>query len=86
MSAVPFTQLPDLPPAGEAERHFFTNARRTDWCHDDELLDLHTDFQADGLPYTVQTRPAVEELDWDDRTWEDSCLTAQERNPLLSLG
>lgn len=84
MHAVPFTQLPDLPPAGEAERHFFVNASRTDWCHDEELLDLHQAFQADGIPYTVQFRPALEPSPYEDRSWEDSCLTAQERNPFIS--
>lgn len=83
--ATPFTQLPDLPPAGEAERHFFTSAACRDWCHDEELADLHQTFQAAGLPYTVQTRPALELDPQDDTSWEDSCLTAQERNPLLFL-
>lgn len=77
-------RLPDLPAEGAAERHFFTNALRSDWCHDDDLQDLHAAFAADGLPYTLQTRPAAASLTGDDdASWEDACLSAAERNPSL---
>lgn len=39
------TQLPDLPPADGAERVFFVNALRHDWCHDDDVDDLHQAFR-----------------------------------------
>ena len=77
------THLPDLPPAGEAERFFFVNDTRTDWCHEYDLDDLHAAFNAEGRPYTVQFRPALPEDHFDDRSWEDSCLTVADRNPSL---
>lgn len=77
------THLPDLPPAGEVERFFFTNSTRTDWGYDYDLDELHTAFQSEGLPYTVQLRPALPLDNGPDLSWEDSCLTAAERNPSL---
>jgi len=82
------TTLPDLPPAGTAERIYFVSARRSDWCHDGDLEDFHQAFLADGLPYTVQCRPAAEpftlaaDSDWgpDER---EALLTVQARNPSL---
>lgn len=77
-------RLPDLPADGTAERHVFANARRSAWCHDDDLADFHAEFSAEGLPYTLQTRPAAEDhADGDDGSWEDACLSAAERNPSL---
>lgn len=77
------TYLPDLPPSGEAERFFFTSAARTDWCHQHDLDDLHAAFDAEGLPYTVQFRPARPADFLADSSWEHSCLTAADRNPSL---
>lgn len=77
------TYLPDLPPSGEAERFFFVNDTRTDWCHDHDLDDLHAAFTAEGLPYTVQLRPALPADLGPETSWEDSCLTAADRNPSL---
>lgn len=78
------TQLPDLPPADGAERVFFVNALRHDWCHDDDLDDLHQAFQADAIPYTVQRRPGTQEPQWpDERDPREALLTAAARNPSL---
>ena len=77
------TTLPNLQPRLGAERNFFSSALRTDWCHDEDLPDLHRSFTADGLPYTVQHQPAAIDLDGPDLSWADSCLTAADRNPSL---
>ena len=57
------TVLPDNPPSTtrEAERVTFTNANRNDWCHEYDAPDLHQEFQAEGIPYTVQLTPGMEE-------------------------
>lgn len=77
------THLPDLPPAGEEDSYRFKNATRFSWCYDCDLSNMHAAFHAQGMPYTVQFRPAIEQFHCDDRSWEHSCLTAAERNPSL---
>lgn len=77
------THLPDLPAAGEAHTFRFNNGTRSCWAYECDLGDLYGAFNRAGIPYTVQCRPALEPSSYDSRSWEDSCLTAQERNPLL---
>ncbi|MFZ9656857.1 MAG: hypothetical protein ACO29V_14465 [Limnohabitans sp.] len=77
------TVLPDLPPREGAERNFFVSTSRSDWCHDEDLADLHDAFIAEGIPYTVQHQPATIDLDGPDLSWADSCLSAADRNPSL---
>ena len=56
------TVLPDAPPSTHAaERVVFISPRRTDWCHDYDAADMHDDFLAEGLPYTVQLIPGMED-------------------------
>lgn len=78
------TLLPDLPPADGAERVFFTSTRRSDWCHDHDMDDLHEVFQADGIPYTVQHRPAAPEPEsFNDLDPGHDLLTPWARNSSL---
>ena len=56
------TVLPDAPPSTHAaERVVFISPLRTDWCHDYDAPDMHSDFLAEGLPYTVQLIPGMED-------------------------
>lgn len=75
------TVLPDLPPSGWAERYIFNSAILSDWCHEDDLSDLHATFIAAGIPYTQQHSPAASDPEPYD--WADEPRSAQSRNPSL---
>lgn len=79
------TLLPDLPPTDQAGRVFFTSPLRTDWCHDYYVDDLHQVFQADGIPYTVQVRPPLDDEDAADCEPDprEALLTAAARNSFM---
>jgi hypothetical protein len=74
------TVLPDLPSSTTdwAERYLFNSAILSDYCHEEELDDMHATFMAAGIPYTVQFRPGTPEPEPCD--WADECLSAADRN------
>jgi len=75
------TVLPDLPPSGWAERYIFNSALLSDWCHEEDLDDMHATFIAAGLPYTLQLSPA--EPSSEPYDWADEPRSPESRNPSL---
>jgi len=66
------------------ERYLFNSAILSDWCHEDDLLDMHATFIEAGIPYTVQyVPPSVDCEPCEPNDWADECRSVESRNSSL---